>query len=512
LVLVGASLGLGVLVEVALVPLLDVALHKEVHLSLFMGFNLPLLLSSTVVVGGMVGFGVRHVWQDGLRRLWQDLNHLPSGAQVYQALLGVVERAGDLVLKAQGGKIRYYLAAIIGGASLILGTAGAVHLSEIDWAAALAFNGSIDIFRTLMIVLALGAMFASIAMKQHLLAALALGLAGYSVGGLFLVEPAPDVALVQFMVETVGTVLLVVMLGKISADKRQEAIAKVWAQSKPGLVRDALIATAVGVGVGLFALAAMLNRGQAQTVATWHLQNTYQDIKITDAVGAIVTDYRGMDTIIEITVFSMAALGVMTLLTKGLPIAAEQHQAPNLPFRDFKPLQSAHWRIFRSGHRRESHDLMADNAHQVMPTPSVLSTPLARVVAKLMLPFALVIALSHLLYGGDGPGDGFTAGVISGLGVAVWYIVLGYHESRERLQWLKPTVLIGAGVGVVLLNAWAPLAFGLPFLHHTSFDLWLPANLHLSSTFIYETGIFLCIFGSVAMIMETIAHPHDVAA
>ena len=34
-----------------------------------------------------------------------------------------------------------------------------------------------------------------------------------------------------------------------------------------------------------------------------------------DVVGAIVTDFRGMDTIIEITVFSVAALGVLTMFT-----------------------------------------------------------------------------------------------------------------------------------------------------------------------------------------------------
>jgi len=51
-------------------------------------------------------------------------------------------------------------------------------------------------------------------------------------------------------------------------------------------------------------------------------------------------------------------------------------------------------------------------------------------VATLVLPFAILISLSHVLYGGSGPGDGFTAGVVSGLAVALWY--LRRHEYRLK--------------------------------------------------------------------------------
>ena len=74
----------------------------------------------------------------------------------------------------------------------------------------------------------------------------------------------------------------------------------------------------------------------------------------------------------------------------------------------------------------------------------------------MVLPFALLMALSQLLYGGDGPGDGFTAGVISGLGVALWYIVFGYEEAQRRLGWLKPRYLIGTGLTLVIANGSCP--------------------------------------------------------
>lgn len=148
------------------------------------------------------------------------------------------------------------------------------------------------------------------------MAALSLGVAGYSISSLFLIEPAPDVALVQFMVETIGTVLLIVMLARIRSVERKRAINSLWNQSKLGLTRDVLISLGIGIGVGLFVLAALTNRSQAETIATWHLEHTEALVGFPDVVGAIVTDFRGMDTIIEITVFGVAALGVITILAK----------------------------------------------------------------------------------------------------------------------------------------------------------------------------------------------------
>lgn len=105
-------------------------------------------------------------------------------------------------------------------------------------------------------------MLASILFKSHLMAALSLGVAGYSIRKMFLIEPAPDVALVQFMVETLGTVLLIVMLARIRSVEREQAIASLWVQSKAGTIRDILIAAGIGVGVGLFVLAALTSHSE----------------------------------------------------------------------------------------------------------------------------------------------------------------------------------------------------------------------------------------------------------
>jgi multicomponent K+:H+ antiporter subunit A len=318
----------------------------------------------------------------------------------------------------------------------------------------------------------------------------------------FLLEPAPDVALVQFLVETIGTVLLIMMLAKIDPAARQRAIDNVWSSSRKGVMRDVLISTLVGTGMALFALAAVMHRPSAQTITLWHMEHAKEYIGIPDIVGAIVTDFRGMDTVIEITVFGMAALGVMTLLMQKKEMKATA----------YRPLQVLHnfsWHVVRvkSAEGRPAHD----DDHEDLPAGSNFSTPMTRTIATIVLPFALLLALAQLIYGGDGPGDGFTAGVTSGLGVALWYIVFGYAEARQRLAWLHPRRLIGAGILLVVLNGAAPMLFGYPFLAHVSLDfIPLPANIHISTTFLFETGIFLTVFGSSALVLGAISHPAEV--
>lgn len=497
--LAGFSLLAGLGLQILVAPLVRLMLGEETHLALFTGLNTPFLLSLVAIAGGAGIFAARNTW-----RAWV-MPALPAGETIYDSLVRAVEWVADQVLRTQGGKLRYYLVAILVSVTLLQATAGLGHLTgyPLTW----EFNAQTDVLKVAMLVLALGMMLASIVSRNHLVAALSLGVAGYSVGGLFIIEPAPDVALVQFMVETLGTVLLIAMLARIRAPERQAAMDVLWKQSRKGLARDVILSALIGTGVGLFALAALTTRPKPESIATWHLEHTQELVAFPDVVGAIVTDFRGMDTIIEITVFSVAGLGVITLLSRPSPNA-------RWPKRISNALIGLRWNILQHGMDTEKvtsvHHVHIDHHHGDEQHLSNFSTPMTRVIARVVLPFAFLIALAQLLYGGDGPGDGFTAGVVSGLGVAVYFIVFGYHEARKMMSWMRPYALIGGGLGLVILNAAFPLLLGQPFLAHLNLDVALPANLHISSTLVYETGIFLTVLGSVITILEAIAYPKEV--
>jgi multicomponent K+:H+ antiporter subunit A len=205
-----------------------------------------------------------------------------------------------------------------------------------------------------------------------------------------------------------------------------------------------------------------------------------------DIVGAIIVDYRALDTLIEITVFSLAGMGVFTLLRfassqAGDRGAPEFNQAVrNLPTRGI-------------GGKRAS--------------------PLVRGMADFILPAALVIAVVHVLYGHDRPGDGFTAGVIVSLALGFWYVVFGYEETKRRLRWGNPVILVGAGLGIAILNAFLPLAWGLNFAAHIDFGkimgLSLPPGVSLSTALIFEAAIFVAVLGGTFAVLDALGHPHE---
>lgn len=491
-VLAGVSLLLPFLLPL-IEPLISAALGKAAHLHLIPEHFEPLLVSLLALGIGWGLMQTRPYWANatpprpsfGKGKKKSPRFSLPplTANAAYHGLIRAVERTGDTALKLQSGRVRYYLVIILGAlAILILALAPGIGAMDALSNVTLRLNGSTDILKVALLSLSVIGTLTSVLVKNHLVAALSLGVSGYALGGVFLLEPAPDVALVQILVETLGTVMLMLMLSRmdrINKSLRFEAGRDVWGSTLIGRWRDVFISAVIGIAVALIALTVVVQRPERaadEPIAVWHLVHTYPEIKITDAVGAIVTDFRGTDTLFEIVVFSMAALGVYTLMTS--PSADTT-----------KPTEN---------HQEHIEHLRHDSS---------LESPLTTFVERLVLAFAMMIALSHWLYGGGQPGDGFTAGVIAGLAVSLSYIVRGFFRTQKILPWLKPRWFIIAGLTLALGNATIYALFGgLPFLRVVDFGD-APAGLHLTSTALFELAIGLTVFGAVTLIMDTISHP-----
>ena len=490
LILAILSLTLGFFLEPVIVPLLERAVPKSFELHLFAGFNLVFFLSLGILLAGLALFIMR-------KPLIARIGFPLSCDMIYDEMLEYIGWAGLRILNTQSGFVRYYLAIILGAVSFVLiasGTLGSVaagqsflprdlSLSITDWA------------KIFMLLLTVTAGIFTVTVREHVKAAIAYGVIGYAIGVIFLIEHAPDVALVQLLVETMATVLIIIMLGRIRTRTRINAIQSLWTGRhgyNVGIIRDLVISITVGGAVFIFSLIALQSRPEQQGIAQWHLEHA-RTVATEDVVGAIVADFRGTDTLLEIAVFTTAALGVLTLLARG-----RQTGSAFIP------------RTAQVSSLREFTEEVVDEIQDA----TSLSTPFTRTVSYIVLPIAILIGIAQILYGGIGPGDGFTAGVTIGLAISLWYIVLGYEEARRQLPWFRPEIITRLGLVIAIVNAAIPALLGKGFMGHVQYDKALGIyeavgsfGLHLTSSLVFEIAIAITVMGGLGIIMEAIAYP-----
>ncbi len=464
----------------------------KVSLALWTGINVPLLLSGVAITLGLVIFYFRKPirgWMQGFAP------NLTFNA-LYGWVLGGMDWAAYQATRLQGGNLRVYLATIIGAAMLLvigLGYSGLVPDLRDATGITPALIGPQGLLRLVALLATAGAAFFTIVLKRDLEAIMAMSAAGLGMALLFVLEPAPDVALVQIVVDLLATVILILALVKIPRRQRASAqamaVAEMRGQDRVGLSRDLLVAVLAGLVVASLTFTALTTRPRQSIVSPYYEANAKTQTGATDVVGAIVVDFRQLDTLIEISVFAMAGLGMYMLLWYAARKAGDTGLEDELP-----PSQS----------------------FKTLGIGSPRTSPFIRVVSAAILPLAIVLAITHMMYGHDQPGDGFTAGVIIGLAAALWYMIYGYEETRQRLPWLRGVRLIAAGV---LLAVGTGLVAGLfegNFLANVDFGkmvgLPLPAGFHISTSFLFEVAICLTVLGSIALMLNTLGHPRETLA
>ncbi len=288
---------------------------------------------------------------------------------------------------------------------------------------------------------------------------------------------APDLALTQLSVEVVSIILLLLALYLLP----QQSPAESTTSRK---LRDAALAIAAGGGVAALVYA-VLTRPQ-QTIAGYFLENSVPGGGGTNVVNVILVDFRGFDTLGEITVVGIVAITVYKLLRRFRP--APESIAPP--------------RAQQAGTLGEPEPatVVSDPLpHGYMRVPAVLG--------RLLMPVAAVISVFFLLRGHNAPGGGFVGGLVMSTAFVVQYMVSGtqWIESRMRIHpqyWIAGGLLAAGGAGV------SPWLLNREFLTSLEADLHLPllGELHISTTLLFDLGVYLLVVGATTLILVAIAH------
>ena len=270
------------------------------HISMWHGFKPELFMTIGVVVLGIILYKTWPKWS-GIYKAFPE--KLSLNALYNNSLLYTEKGAFNITKMVMTGFIRNYLVYIFFFFITVLGFT--LYYKD---AFAFSTNQTADI-GFYEVILAIIIVFGSVAIlfvKSRLTSIILLGSVGYTVSLFFVLFRAPDLALTQLVVETISTALFLLCFYHLPKQFRKEERIRFK-------LNNLLISLGVGTVVTLIALSAHSSK-LFETISQYYVDTTYTEAGGKNMVNVILVDYRGLDTMFEITVLGIAAIGIYAMI------------------------------------------------------------------------------------------------------------------------------------------------------------------------------------------------------
>ncbi len=487
-ILVALCLVVGIAPALTLGPFLALAVRAILgpatplyDLDLWHGFNLAVLMSGFALAGGALLYRL-------LRRYLETSPDGPpllrevAGQRIFERILTTVSWrwARRLEVLLATARLQWQLRALVGVALL---AAALPLLGESLLRAPASLAGADPALALVWLAGCAGAVAAAWQAKYHRLSALiALGVAGLATCLTFVWFSAPDLALTQLLVEIVMTVLMLLGLRWLPRPAARETLTP---RKRLRRSFDLLLAAAVGGGLALSAWAVML-RPAPDRLGRFFLDQALPGGGGRNVVNVILVDFRGFDTLGEISVLAIVAVTVFALLRRFRP-AAESID---------KPEQQQVQEAFDRAHAARS---SGASLHEYLMVPAVLM--------RWLFPSMLAVGAFLFLRGHDLPGGGFVAGLTVAIALIVQYMAAGVRRVEMQLR-VRPLRWMALGLLVALATGLGAWLAGEPFLSSQHFDLELPllGHLPLASALFFDLGVFALVVGATTLILIALAH------
>ncbi|MER5476968.1 Na+/H+ antiporter subunit A [Streptomyces sp. NPDC002734] len=481
---------------------------KPFHAELWHGWTLGVWLALLIVVLGLALHAARRPFSRLLRRL----PRLPDAERCYRRIMVALHHGAVVFTRyTQVGSLPLYLTAILLTVVLLPSIAVLHEMPPLHEIRAWYTPAELPLALTVLIAAAGAAVI-----KHRLAAVLVTGAVGYAVAGLFVVQGAPDLALTQFLVESLTLVVVVLVL------RRMPSRFTPASSSVLGRWSRAAVAVLVGVFVAGFALTAPQGRQNAGPAGEY--LRKVGETGGNNVVNAIIVDFRALDTMGEIAVLMVTALGVISLIRLGTrqdesrQDETARHETPqdgtakDGTVQDGAADAGGTGRRTAPGEPKEPSDFPAaarwdePREHWLPGSTDLLGAErsvLMEVVTRLLFPSILVVSLFLLLSGHYRPGGGFAGGLVAGQAYILRYVVAGSGDV-ERAVPLRPGHLIGTGLTLAAVTGLAPLAFGQPLLTTSLWTWHLPVlgQVKTSSSLVFDIGVYLLILGVILTLLS----------
>ena len=459
----------------------------QYSLAIWHGLNAPMIMSLIAMSGGIVLYVLLRKQLKLERFPLPPLIKYFNGKRFFERSLVVIMRGARRIERRIGTQRLQTQLFLLVLAAVIAGLVPMLY-SGLSWGERPKIPGSI-VFVTLWLLAIICALGAAWQAKYHRLAALTMvSVCGLMTCVTFVWFSAPDLALTQLVVEVVTTVLI--LLGLRWLPRRIEEVSPLPGSLRKARVRrlrDLLLSAVVGGGMALLSYA-MLTRQTPNDISSFYLSRALPEGGGNNVVNVMLVDFRGFDTLGEITVLAAVALTVFALLRRFRPpkesmqLPAQQRLLAKDVVTDLINPRSA-----------------SDTALGFMMVPAVL--------VRLLLPIAFVVSMYLFMRGHNQPGGGFVAGLVMSVAFILQYMVAGTQWVEAQMS-LRPLRWMGTGLLFATLTGLGAIPLGYPFLttHTVHFGLPLLGDIHVASALFFDIGVYAVVVGATLLILTALAH------
>lgn len=360
----------------------------------------------------------------------------------------------------------------------------------------------------LLLALAVAATIGAVRARRRLRAVLLVSLTGYTAALYFALWGIPDVATTQVLVETILTVVLVLVLRRLPRYfSRRPMQADKW----PRII--------VAVGTAVVLTSAALLAASARTATPTGpalIEPAYSVGGGHNVINVVLVDTRVWDTMGEVSVLVVAATGVASL------IFITRREQTIVRVADLQEEQRI-WRR-RTDESLPQNVLEFDVRHDDVEDGNRWRTWLSagrtlaperrlvvmEVITRFLFPLIMLFSVYLLMAGHNHPGGGFAGGLTAGLGLALRYLAGGRYELSEAAPYQAGRVL-GVGLAIVALSAVLPVVWGMGIFGQITPVVHVPVlgELHFPSALVMDTGVYLIVLGVVLDFLRTLGSQID---
>ncbi len=261
------------------------------QLTLWYGFDGVLAISFGSIVAGVI-----------LAKLISTRESVQEDRDFLDVVFFATHRVASFTVKMlQTGHLRRYIQMTLISLLLLVGI-GIWRVGGLKFPPGSVRIEAHELVITLAIVAgAIGAVVAS----NRLRAIVSLGVVGFGIAAIYIIFGAPDLAMTQIFVETLTVILFVLIFYHMPKFSRLSSVL--------GRRFDAILACCIGALMTCLTIVAA-NQPHRPGITDWHADHSLTEGQGRNIVNVLLVDFRGLDTMGEITVLGVAAIGVYAIL------------------------------------------------------------------------------------------------------------------------------------------------------------------------------------------------------